>query len=191
MSADELEPADEQYFQIEQPSGYIGVTDDALAVWALGKRAKLETEVKRIRENTQRYIDEIQADATAAESTLLSKMAWFDAELRGYYEGLHNPPGTYKLPNGTIKRNAPRKSTKVVEPAEFVRWALDNAPDTLKYEPRVSEMKTWARTEDGSILSPDGERVPGVQVVAGEPTFTITSKAAPEFGEAPTDTDPF
>lgn len=182
----------EQYFEIEQPSGYIGVTDDAMAVWALGKRAKLEAEIKRIRENTQRFIDEVQADASAAEATLASKMAWFDAELRGYYEGLHNPPGTYKLPNGSIKRNTPRQSTKVVEPDSFVPWALENAPETLKYEPRVSEMKAWARTDDGCILSPDGEVVPGVQVVTGEPTFTITSKARPEFGDgAPTESDSF
>jgi len=162
-----------------EPEGWQGVTDDALATWAIDKLAHYTRERDRIRRNAQAYIEQIQADAAADEKPLADKIQWFTGQLVDYYHSLDNPPKTYKLPNGTIAMRAGRASTKVTDVEVFIDWAKTNAPDAVKLSPLVSGLPDWERV-DGRIITPDGEPVPGVEVVTGEPSVTVKPAGRPE-----------
>ena len=162
-----------------QPKNWQGITDDALAVWALDKIAAATTERDRIRRNAQAYIDQIQQDALADEKPLTDRIAWFEGEVRRYYEALPDPPATYKLPNGRIERRKGRPSTKVVDVDAFFEWAESAAPEAIKRSPLTSPLKGWDVTDDGQVVSPHGEIVPGVEVVVGEPTVSIKPAGRP------------
>ena len=163
-----------------QPKNWQGITDDALAVWALDKIAAATTERDRIRRNAQAYIDQIQQDALADEKPLTDRIAWFEGELRRYYESLPDRPKTYKLPNGQIQERAGRASTKVTEPDAFLAWARTWCPDAVKESPLTSPLKAiTTATDDGQLVTADGEVVPGVEVVTGPPTVSIKPAGRP------------
>ena len=166
--------------ETEAPEGWQGITDDALAAWALDKLAALHREQARIERNAQAYIDQIQADATADLSPIVDKIGWFEGELRSYYERLEDPPATYKLPNGQIQRRKGRASTKVTDADAFIEWAAEHLPDAVKRSPLTMPLRDLARTGDGQIVTADGEVVPGVEVVVGEPTVSIKPSGRPE-----------
>lgn len=162
----------------EEASARFEITDDALAEWALRKLAAAVSEASRLRRIAQAEIDRIQLWAEDAERIVGRDASFFTSKLIDYRRTLEarDPklPGTYKLPAGSLKRAAGRESTKVLDEQSFVTWAIDNAPDALAPpKPLVSTMKTWPRTEAGEIVSPDGDKVPGVQVVKGDPSYTV------------------
>ena len=162
------------------PSGWQGVIDDSTAAWALARIAEKVTEIDRLRRNAQAYIDQIQADALRDEKPLTDAVAYLEGELRRYYESLPGQPSTYKLPTGKIERRAGRPSTKVTDAAAFLAWAVERCPAAVKRTPLVSVLKDFARTDDGALVTPDGEPVPGVEVVVGEPTVSIKPTRRPE-----------
>lgn len=164
-----------------QPKNWQGITDDALAAWALDKIAAHVTEIDRIRRNAQAYIELIQSDALADEKPHTDKVAWLEGELRAYYESLPDQPATYKLPNGKIERRAGRPSTKVTDDAAFLAWAAENCPAAVQRKPLVSALKDFPRTGDGAVVDREtGEPVPGVEVVVGAPTVSIKPTRRPE-----------
>src|SRR5699024_5402962 len=69
-----------------EPEGWQGVTDDALAAWAIDRIAEKQAEKRRIERNAQAYIDQIQADALADTAPLEDSIAWLEGEVRRYYE---------------------------------------------------------------------------------------------------------
>ena len=162
------------------PTGWQGVIDDSTAAWALARIAEKVTEIDRIRRNAQAYIDQIQADALRDEKPLTDAVAYFEGELRRYYETLPGQPSTYKLPTGKIERRAGRPSTKVTDDVAFLAWAAESCPAAVKRTPLVSALKDFARTDDGALVTPDGEPVPGVEVVVGEPTVSIKPAGRPQ-----------
>lgn len=162
----------------EEASARFEITDDALAEWALRKLAAAVSEASRLRRIAQAEIDRIQLWAEDAERIVGRDASFFTSKLIDYRRTLEarDPklPGTYKLPAGSLKRTAGRESTKVLDKPALVTWALGNAPEVLKDpEPLVSAMSDWQRTEAGEIVSPDGDKVPGVQVVKGDPSYTV------------------
>lgn len=163
----------------ETPEGWQGVTDDALAAWAIDRIAAYTAERDRIRANAKAYIEQIQADAIADEAPLNDKIGWFTGEVIAYYHGLPDPPKTYKLPNGQIVRRAGRESTQVTDEEAFIEWAATNAPAAVKLSPLVSGLPKWGHTDDGLIVSPDGEPVPGVRVTRGDDTVTVRPAGRP------------
>lgn len=161
------------------PSGWHGVIDDSTAAWALARIAEKVTEIDRLRRNAQAYIDQIQADALRDEKPLTDAVAYFEGELRRYYESLPGQPSTYKLPTGRIERRKGRPSTKVVDVDAYLEWAESAAPEAIKRSPLTSPLKGWDVTDDGQVVTPDGEVVPGVRVVVGEPTVSIKPTRRP------------
>lgn len=162
------------------PPGWQGITDDQLAVWALNKLAGYTAERDRIRANAKDWLDQIQRDALADEHPLTAKIDWFTSQLVAYYQTLPDPPATYKLPNGQIARRKGRTSAVVTDLDRFVEWAEQHAPDAVKRTALVSGLPAdWAR-DGGVIVTPEGEQVPGVEVVTGEPTVTVKASGRPE-----------
>jgi hypothetical protein len=170
----DIAPADALEFE------RFAVTDDSSAAWAVDKIRERCTERQRLVDNHTEYLRVLAERHRADLAPIDDDLAYFEGLLFTYYRSLPDPPKTYKLPNGAIKTTAGRASTRVVEPDSFTSWALDNAPEALDYKPRVSALKDWPRDDDGNVIDPEsGERVPGVETVVGETSFTVKVEGGP------------
>lgn len=173
----------------DAPTGWTGVTDDSAAQWALRTLASYHSERDRIRRNAQAEVERIQTKALADEKPIAAKIEWLTNELTGYHRRLlaADPKlKTYKLPGGNLVHRKGRTSTVVNDAEEFTRWALETGTvAALKMTPQVSALTPahgFARTDDGVIVfAKDGEIVPGVSVVTGDDSYTVS---LPTGGEA-------
>lgn len=173
----------------DAPTGWTGVTDDSAAQWALRTLASYHSERDRIRRNAQAEVERIQTKALADEKPIAAKIEWLTNELTGYHRRLlaADPKRkTYKLPGGNLVHRKGRTSTVVNDAEEFTRWALETGTvAALKMTPQVSALTPahgFARTDDGVIVfAKDGEIVPGVSVVTGDDSYTVS---LPTGGEA-------
>lgn len=177
----DLAPTDDTVIDLtpdDAPTGYQGITDDSLASWAFRKLAAYQREVDRIRRNAQEQLDAIQAKARRDEKTAADKVAWFRSELVAYRHKLEaerpDLPGTYKLPFGDLTRRKGSLSVIVDDPAVALPWVRENAPEALGDSIKVSTFRGWKRTDDGQIVSPAGELVPGVVEKRGPDSYGIT-----------------
>lgn len=188
----DLAPTDDTVIDLtpdDAPTGYQGITDDSLASWAFRKLGAYKREVERIRRNAQVEVDTIQAKAQRDEKPLADKIAWFTAELVAYRHKLEaerpDLPGTYRLPYGDLTRRKGSLSVVVDDPAAALPWVRENAPEALGDKIKVSTFKGWKRTDDGTIVSPSGEPVPGVIEQRGPDSYGVAlAKAGAEADEA-------
>lgn len=162
-------------------SEWHGITDDTLAQWALGKLSAYTAERDRIRRNAQAEVERIQAKALADEKPITDKIDHWTQELIGYRHRLEadrpDLAKTYKLPGGNLVRRAGRKSTVVRDSAAFVEWAIKAAPAALNISPLVSVLTPahgFIRTDEGAIVTADGEAVPGVEIVTADDTYSVS-----------------
>lgn len=72
---------------------------------------------------------------------------------------------------GTLTRSPGRRSVRVVDEAAFVRWVAARHPDQLVQAVRESfrERLLFAAAQSGEPVDAQGEVIPGVQVVDGQP----------------------
>jgi len=172
----------------EAPAGWTGVTDDSAAQWALRTLASYHSERDRIRRNAQAEVERIQTKALADEKPIAAKIDWLTNELTGYHRRLlaADPKRkTYKLPGGNLVHRKGRTSTVINDAEEFTRWALETGTAAaLKMTPQVSALTPahgFARTDDGVIVfAKDGEIVPGVSVVTGDDSYTVSLETGDE-----------
>ena len=159
----------------EQPLG-----SDPLATAVMYRMTRAMTEADRIKAAADAQRERIAQWEADALRPVLNEAQRCDELLVSYYQALlrENPklPKTYPIPGGTISRRKGVDKVEVVDESAFITWAQDNAPQALsnpKPRPLVSELKgaMWDHTDDGKVVSPDGQPVPGVAVVAGVERF--------------------
>lgn len=161
-------------------STWHGITDDTVAEGFVRKLVAAKIELARIRRNAQAEIDRIQAKAIADGKTVSDEIAWRENELTGYHRRIREKDPTrkkYPLAGADLVHRVGSKSTKVLDERAFVVWALVNAPAALKIEPRVSVLDPshgFTRTKTGTIVAAGGEIVPGVSVVTGDDSYTVS-----------------
>lgn len=171
---------------IPEPDRWM-VTDDSAANWALRKLAAEVAEIERIDAQADAEILRIKQWAEQAKKQPEHDAAFFESRLLEYRRCLEvmDPDlrPTYGLPAGELKRTAGRKSVKVTGKDEFVMWALDNRPSALNYSPLVSDLAGYHR-EAGALFDPEtGERIPGVEEVTADPTYSVKVTTSQEpFG---------
>lgn len=167
------------------------IDNDELAAWALRKLAAAQEERDRIKRAAEAEKTRIDVWAADADRQVARDVDFFTARLVEYRRMLEaeNPglPKTYKLPAGSICRRLGSESVVVEDPESFTGWALDSAREALRFSPDKALLKTWVRKDDGSVVSPDGEVVPGVSVQRGEDRYEVRP-AAPS---AVSDLEPF
>ena len=171
VSVDEFDP-------VEVPRERFVVDDDSSATWAMRKALA-----------AQRAIDEVQAIAAAEVERIT---AWAERETAGhqhdydYFAGLLIAYGmaqrqegrkSVSLPYGKITSRAGSKSTQI-DPEVFVPWAKEHAPDLVKVETKETPIKAAIAkagtvTDDGVLVTADGEVVPGVTVTTGDVTYNV------------------
>lgn len=165
--------------------------DDTDATWALRIMAHAKAEQDRMKEAAEEEISKVRAWLKRSTSGPAATYAHFEALMIAYRmrceQARDDYPATYKLPTGTLTRRQGSTSYVVTEPEVFVEWAIENDRDAVKVEPLVSTLKAkgsgYEPVEDlksvkkiarksptghaTSIVSPDGEEVPGIEIQVG------------------------
>lgn len=167
------------------------VTDDALADWALHKIARIEAEQARLAHLADTRIADIRTWLDQATRPLDHDLDFFRSHLIAYRRRLEDRdpklPKTYKLPSGAIKRRAGRDRTVVVDHQAFTAWALDNLPEALKIDPRVSALAdarfatNVVDGEGGHLFDREtSAMVPGVEIIEGTDTYSVVAEVVRE-----------
>lgn len=166
---------------------WAGVHDDAMADWALRKIAHAEAERTRLRCLAEQRIDDIRGWLEVALRPLDHDIEFFTHHLITYRRELEDQDPklakTYKLPSGAIKRRAGRDRTVVVDQQAFTAWALDNLPEALKIDPRVSALAdarfatNVVDGEGGHLFDREtSAMVPGVEIIEGADTYSVVAE---------------
>lgn len=147
------------------------------AVWKIGRiQADLaddEALYKAERERLDAWITDRRLRAEQAVAFLTALTAGFHAIV------LEDDPKkkTIKLPAGDLVARQQPAQWVVDDPEHLIMWAEQNGWGDVvrRRDPEVDRpalKRTFHVTPDG-VLSPDGERVPGVTVVEGETKFSV------------------
>ena len=168
---EDLEASDEDQEQEE-----VAVFDDTSAEMLLDRIRWANQQYERME---AWYKKQLEKAAAVRDRTV----AWAERGLRDYL-GMVPAKKTktqisYELPGGklVLKDQGPKFDTN---DAELVPWLKQNSPDLV----RVKEEANWAELKktltigpDGkSMVTEDGEIVPGIKVEPREPKFSVTLK---------------
>lgn len=158
------------------------VDNDMKAEWVLSKirriRADQRKETDELTRQMQFYKDQMdlidkQADEDVAffESMLIP---YFAERMEGGFTKATKTQTTYKLPTGkmVLKHQAPEYERK---DDELLPWLEQNRPDLVKVkkEPNWAELKKAVKINGESVVTKDGEVVPGVKVKEREDKFEV------------------
>ena len=166
--------------EMDQEDREVPMLDDTDAEYMLAVKREAEEHFQKMQAF---YSFKLQREQARMER----RVAWAESNLKTYFDAL--PPGiakvtktqkSYELPSGklTIKHLEPAYDRK---DEELVGWLKKNDRAELV---KVKESPDWATLKkelkigpDGkSMVTADGEIVPGVTVVPQDDKFTVTLK---------------
>jgi hypothetical protein len=183
MSVEELEWIDpDEIGSAEDEAWRIG--DEADVDWCLRRIAAADTEIARVKAMEKAELGRIRdraAALTAGHEDTKARMRWF---LEEYLDRTEQK--TVRGLCGTVSRVSGKVSLEFTDADAFISWALDNAPELLRYEPNKSADR-WASLNvkpDGTFYDGlgDGFDLPGVRQVVGDGSVRVTlAKPKPEL----------
>jgi phage host-nuclease inhibitor protein Gam len=167
---DELLSAPEQrdHFRIE---------DDSAASWAMRKLATIRTKQKENIAIADAEIERLTEWVESVNHPLERDASYFENLLADYgrRQRIESDRKSVVLPYGEIKTRA--GSAKWHINAEIIMaWLKENGFTNLikvKEEPSLTALKETFLTNDGRVLTPEGEVVPGVTVENVDMTISI------------------
>ena len=150
------------------------IDDDAKADWAVRKIKEAEAEIISWRSYYKDSLEKIEKRQTA-------RINYLQYLLRGYFNTVpHKDTKTqssYELPSGKmlLKHPGPKFDT---DDEALLGWLKENGlTDFIKTEvkekPLWGELKKTVTINGETVVTEDGEIVPGVTVIPQEPTFEI------------------
>lgn len=151
--------------------------DDQAAAWAMRKlahRKQLVANAEGVRDRERERIDAwfIQESAKHDRDIAFFTGVLVDYARRQREEGRKS----IDLPTGIVRTRAAGDRVVVRDAAAFVQWALYNAPDLLriKHEPIAADVNgALTAAPDGTVVSEDGEVVPGVEYLPPAVTVSV------------------
>lgn len=165
-----------------QPREKFTVDNDMKAEWCLSKIRMVRAEQKREKDELARqmqfYQDQMDMidkqadeDVTFFESMLIP---YFAERMESGFTKATKTQTTYKLPTGkmVLKHQEP---TYERNNAELLPWLKANRPDLVKVEesPNWADLKKTVKVVGESIVTKDGEIIPGVKVTEREDKFEV------------------
>jgi len=158
------------------------VDNDMKAEWVLSKIRSIRKEKKKETDELLRqmrfYEDRMDMICKQADE----EVAWFESMLTPYFDERMESgftkstktQTTYKLPTGklVLKHQAPEYERK---DAELLPWLKANRPDLVKVveSPNWAELKKTVKINGDSVVTEDGEVIPGVKVIEREDEFKV------------------
>lgn len=158
------------------------VDNDMKAEWVLTKirhiRAEQNKENAELTRQMQFYKDQMDSNDKKADE----EVAFFESMLIPYFaDRMDNgftkatkTQTTYKLPTGkmVLKKQAPEYTRDNVI---LLPWLKENLPELVKVEesPNWAELKKAVTVVGDTVVTKDGEVVPGVKVTEREDKFEV------------------
>lgn len=161
------------------------IDDDRTAEWAARILAAAEAEALEVKaqyEDWKARIDGWLEDALTSPKATIARMT---AHLEWYAIRCYNDMGraTISLPTRVLTARPVGGNAAIADKATVLAWALDNCVDAIKttQEVQISLLKphvTVATVGEGDererlVITPDGDRVPGMVVTPEEVNVTI------------------
>lgn len=161
------------------------------ADWAARKRAKAFQALQRVQVDAATQRNEIM-DAVASylfpidlwekdETERLGReVAHWEAKLAEYHRDVlaeDDHAKTIKLPHAQL--HARKQPDKWEFGDEFLSWAKTTMPHLVRIKEEVAastakaSLKALDRTDEGQLVSTEGEVIPGLTVIPGAVTYTI------------------
>ena len=146
------------------------VDNDQKADWAIRKLAVIR---RKQAENKAIYDAEIIriTEWLSTVNTALDRDALYFQAVLTPYALLQRSEGrkTVTLPHGTLKTTAGQSHIEFKDESKFIEWAKVNDPALLRIKTDVdkSALKVLI-SEEGVLISTQGEIIPDVQVVPGQ-----------------------
>lgn len=158
------------------------VDNDMKAEWCLSKIRKVRADQKREKDELLRQMQFYQDQMAIIDKQADEEVSFFESMLVPYFsERMESgftkstkTQTTYKLPTGKLilKKQGPTYDRKndVLLP-----WLKANRPELVKVEesPNWAELKKTVTVVGDSVVTADGEVVPGVKVTEQEDEFKV------------------
>lgn len=154
------------------------VDNDQKAEWALRKLAVIRR--KQIENQTiaQSEVDRITEWLSTVNTALERDALYFETVLTPYAL-LQRSEGRKSiiLPHGTIKTTAGQPRIEFNDESKFIEWAKVNDPSLLRIKTDVDKTALKALiTEEGVVISTQGEIIPEVKVVPAETSVKFVTE---------------
>lgn len=149
----------------EEEKQAFAINDAKLANWAslrLQAQAKETADIETWRQERIARINEI---ADKEINRIEPRMNYLQWKLREYLQTLlkaGRKTKTLDLEGGTFSMT--KRQPLITYSDEIIKWAEENAPQFVKRDPKLdaSALKKYVKlAEDGALITPDGEIVPG------------------------------
>lgn len=154
------------------------VDTDQKADWAIRKLAVIR---RKQAENQAIHDAEVIriTDWLAMVNTALDRDALYFEAVLTPYALLQRSEGrkTVTLPHGTLKTTAGQPHIEFNDESKFIEWAKVNDPSLLKIKTDVNKTAIKALiTEEGVVISTQGEIIPEVKVVPAETSVKFVTE---------------
>lgn len=154
----------------------VAVLDDASAEMILQQLKKAEDQYERMKAWYDHQISNLKDIRDRTRE-------WAETCLRPYFDMVPTTGKkirSYEMPGGVLKL-AKQDPKFTVKDEELVPWLEKNEPEYVKVKKEAAwgewkKAHNFAVSAEGSIVTEDGEVVPGVTVTAQEDKFTIKIK---------------
>lgn len=176
---DYLEPETREPFRVDT---------DSKATWAMRKYAEAQAEVAATIAIAEAEIERIQQWASHAVTGPTATMAYMEAQLSMYALAVRaETDGKRKsisTPYGKVATRAATEKWQIDDEA-FIEWAKTNQPDWVETKMvRAIDVPTLRKalaaeeiTEGVVAITPEGDIVPGIVIVKGDPTAKVEVSA--------------
>lgn len=158
------------------------VDNDMKAEWVLNKIRHIRAEQKKENNELTRQMQFYKDQMDLVDKQADDEVAWFESMLTPYFaERMENgftkstkTQTTYKLPSGKmiLKKQAPEYERK---DEELLPWLKQNRPELVKVTESANwvELKKTVKINGDTVVTEDGEVVPGVKVTEREDKFEV------------------
>ena len=157
--------------------GFI-VDNDQKADWAIRKLAVVRNKQSENKAIYDAEIIRITEWLSTVNTALERDALYFEAVLTPYAL-LQRSEGrkTVTLPHGVIKTTAGQPKVEFKDESAFIEWARSNDPTLLKIKTDIDRTAVKALiTEEGVVISTQGEIVPDVQVIPADTSVKFVTE---------------
>jgi hypothetical protein len=154
------------------------VDNDQKADWAIRKLAVIRRKQAENKAIYDAEVVRITEWLSTVNSALDRDALYFEAVLTPYAL-LQRSEGrkTVTLPHGTLKTTAGQPHIEFNDESKFIEWAKTNDPSLLRIKTDVDKTALKALiTEEGVVISTQGEIIPEVKVVPAETSVKFVTE---------------
>jgi hypothetical protein len=174
QAADEIQEEALEYNDSPVDTDRFVIDDDGKANWAIQKIKEAQAEIENWRDYYQSNLEKITKRQNA-------RIEYLKFLLSNYFRTVpHHKTKTqdsYSLPSGQLLLKRPNPKYKT-DDEKLVPWLKENGlTDLIKTETvekaMWGELKKKVTVEGTSVISEDGEIIPGIEVLLQPPTFEV------------------